>query len=164
MNAKQKFLGLKVHLLAWLAGFIDADGSINAQIVGRSDYKLKYQVRVSITGFQSTKRHHAILRLNKLFGTGTVRKRNDGMSEATVVGPPVEYILEGLLPYIWLKRGLANRVLKIARNLPKTRDPQGLVDTCRLVDKVGLLTDGKLRKITTLQVIETLRSLGYDVK
>ena len=32
-----------------IAGFLDGDGSIYAQIVKRYDYRLKFQIRVSIT-------------------------------------------------------------------------------------------------------------------
>jgi len=34
--------------IIYLAGFIDGDGCILAQIVNRPDYKLKFQIRLSI--------------------------------------------------------------------------------------------------------------------
>ena len=43
--------------LSYIAGFLDGDGSIYAQIVRRSDYRLKFQIRVCIAFFQKTKRH-----------------------------------------------------------------------------------------------------------
>lgn len=152
------------HLLAWAAGFIDADGSLNAQIVQRKDYKLKFQVRISITVFQSTKRYHLLLRMQKIFRKGTVRKRNDGMSEFTVVGgTQVKTCLELIKPYLWLKRAQANLLLKIAEKLPYTKDPRILLETCALADKVGNLTDSKKRLNFSSQVVKTLRSLGHDV-
>nr|YP_010732044.1 putative LAGLIDADG homing endonuclease [Massjukichlorella minus]WDY12958.1 putative LAGLIDADG homing endonuclease [Massjukichlorella minus] len=154
----------KSHLLAWAAGFIDADGSLNAQIVRRKDYKLQFQVRISITVFQSTKRFHLLLRMQKLFRTGTVRKRNDGMSEFTIVGgAQVKTCLTSILPYLWLKRAQANLLLKIAAKLPYTKDPRILLETCALADKIGQLTDGKKRLNFSTEVCETLRSLGHDV-
>ncbi len=33
---------------AYIAGFLDGDGSIMAQLVFRKDYRLGYQIRVSI--------------------------------------------------------------------------------------------------------------------
>ena len=39
----------------YIAGFLDGDGCINAQIVKRSDYKLKFQIRVYVSFFQKTK-------------------------------------------------------------------------------------------------------------
>ena len=41
----------------YVAGFSDGDGSINAQIVPRADYSLKFQIRFTITFFQKTSRH-----------------------------------------------------------------------------------------------------------
>ena len=42
---------------SYLAGLIDGDGCILAQIVKREDYKYKYEIRVSVTLYQKTKRH-----------------------------------------------------------------------------------------------------------
>ncbi len=155
---------LTVAQLAWLAGFIDADGSINAQIIKRDDYILKYQVRVTVTIFESTKRHHVLLHIQKLFHQGTVRKRNDGMSEFCIVGlKQVEHAVTAILPYLFLKRRQATLVLQIIRKLPYTKDPLMLLEACKLVDQVATLTDGKLRVNTYKQVYETLRSLGHDV-
>ena len=37
---------------AYIAGFLDADGSIITQIVSRKDYVLKFQIRVSVIFIQ----------------------------------------------------------------------------------------------------------------
>lgn len=42
---------------SYIAGFIDGDGSIIAQIVRREDYVRKFQIRVSVVFYQKTKRH-----------------------------------------------------------------------------------------------------------
>jgi hypothetical protein len=155
---------LSVAQLAWLAGFIDADGTINAQIVKRDDYILKYQVRVTVTLFQSTKRHHILLCIQKLFHQGTVRKRHDGMSEFCIVGQKqVEDAVTAILPYLILKRRQARLVLQITKKLPYTKDPLVLLEACKLADKIGSLTDGKRRANTSKQVYETLQELGHDV-
>ena len=152
------------YQLPWLAGFIDADGSINAQIVRRDDYRLKYQVRVTLTVFQTTKRHHILLHIQKILGRGTVRKRHDGMSEFCVVGAKqVQECLEKLLPYLLLKRPQAKLLLQIIQKLPYTKDPRVLLETCVLADQIGLLTDGKKRTIKSNEVSDVLRSLGHDV-
>ncbi|NCN51434.1 hypothetical protein GW931_00275 [archaeon] len=38
--------------LAYIAGFLDGDGSIFFQIIPRKDYKLKFQIRTSIAFYQ----------------------------------------------------------------------------------------------------------------
>jgi hypothetical protein len=148
--------------IAWLAGFVDGDGSINAQIVFRSDYKLRYQVRVTLTLFQSTERHHILLYIQKLLRSGVVRKRNDGMSEFCITG--AKQLKEALL-LLWLKKRQATLVLQIIDKLPYTKDVSVLLEACAIADKVGLLTDGKRRTQKSDQVLETLRSLGlYESK
>jgi hypothetical protein len=147
--------------IAWLAGFVDGDGSINSQIVFRSDYKLRYQVRVTLTLFQSTERHHILLYIQKLLRSGVVRKRNDGMSEFSITGAKqLKQALRMLLPHLKLKKRQAILVLQIIDKLPYTKDVSILLEACAIADKVGLLTDGKKRTQKSSQVLETLRSLG----
>ena len=53
--------------LHYLAGFLDGDGSIMAQIVKGNSYKYGYSIRVTICFYQKTKRHWFLLKLRKLF-------------------------------------------------------------------------------------------------
>lgn len=147
--------------VAWLAGFVDGDGSIDAQIVSRSDYRLRYQVRVTLTLFQSTERHHILLYIQKLLKSGVVRKRNDGMSEFCITGAKqLKEALLLLLPHLKLKKRQATLVLQIIEKLSHTKDVSVLLEACAIADRVGLLTDGKKRTQKSDQVLETLRSLG----
>lgn len=43
--------------LAYVAGFLDGDGCILAQIVPGKQYKHKFTIRVSVTFYQKIKRH-----------------------------------------------------------------------------------------------------------
>ena len=54
--------------LHYLAGFLDGDGSIMAQIVKGNSYKYGYSIRVTICFYQKTKRHWFLLKLRKLLG------------------------------------------------------------------------------------------------
>jgi hypothetical protein len=48
--------GLTPLFLAYLAGFIDADGCINGQIVKSSDYKRKLKLQLSVVITQKNSR------------------------------------------------------------------------------------------------------------
>lgn len=52
-----KINNLSKEDLNYLAGFIDGDGCILAQLVFREDYKYKFQIRVSIILYQKSSRH-----------------------------------------------------------------------------------------------------------
>lgn len=112
--------------LAYIAGFLDGDGCINAQLIKREDYKLKYQIRVSITFFQKTKSYWFLIKLNKLLNCGTLRQRPDNMSEYSIVGiSNVGKILLLLQPYIVLKQGQTKLLLELIKQMPKVKnDPQ----------------------------------------
>jgi hypothetical protein len=143
---------------AYIAGFIDADGCINAQIVRRDDYQLKFQIRVSITFFQSTKRHWFLLQMQKCIKHGAVlRKRNDGISELSIVGATnVSSALRGVLPFLRIKKKQAELVLQIVSKLRKHQAKQDFLGLCDLADQVGLLNDSRKRTVTAAVVREVL--------
>lgn len=138
---------------AYIAGFLDGDGSINGQIARRKDYVFGFQVRVSITFFQKTSRHWIILWLHKKLGSGTVRKRSDGMSEYAIVGPQsVEVFLEHIQPYLKIKRRQSVVALQIIKSKSKSQDLDSFLKSCQLADKFGFLNDSKKRTVTSAVV------------
>ena len=142
---------------AYIAGFLDGDGCINAQLVRRRGYRLLFQVRVSITFFQSTKRHWFLLQLQKSLGCGYVRKRNDGISEYCVVGTTsVSALCKELLPYLRLKRRQAALVSTIIGRLSRHQSVSAFLDLCELVDQIADCNDSKKRTITTCLVRKEL--------
>ena len=146
---------------AYIAGFLDGDGCINAQIVKRPDYKLHFQIRVTLTFFQKTKRQWILLQLQKLLKVGTIRKRNDGMSEYAIVGKDsVKKCLHLLYPYIKLKKVHARRVLQIISQVQKNQDPQTFIKLCEVVDTFEDLNDSKKRTITSKVVCSHFLSLN----
>ena len=139
---------------AYIAGFLDADGSIFAQIVPRPDYTQKFQIRVSISFFQKTTHHWLLVWLHKQCKYGTVRKRNDNMSEYTIVGnQPVKNVLTKLRPWIRVKQPQVKLMLDIIETLPKAKDPQTFLTLCESVDR--LYNFSKKRKITSATVRST---------
>ena len=72
-------------IIAYIAGFLDGDGSIFFQIVPRKDYKQKFQIRTSIAFYQKTEFIEILEWLKGIFETGYIRKRKTGMSDYTIV-------------------------------------------------------------------------------
>jgi hypothetical protein len=138
---------------AYIAGFLDGDGCVNAQIIRKPDYVLHYHIRVSITFFQKTTRHWFLLALYNMLRVGSIRKRKDGMSEYTIVGKAsVKKIVTLLLPYVRLKKRHALRVLQIITQLEKAQDPHAFVKLCEVVDTFQDLNDSKKRTLTSAVV------------
>jgi hypothetical protein len=144
---------------AYIAGFLDGDGSIMAQLVKRTGYKLGFQIRVSIVFYQKSKHHDYLLWLKEQLNYGYVRMRNDGMSEYTIVGlREVEIVLKLLYPFLHLKKQLAIDVLALIEQHPSQRKmtSKKLVKLSYLVDKTAMFNYSKKRTITSETVIAFL--------
>ena len=149
-----KFKLLPPEKLAYLAGFLDGDGSVNAQLVKRLDYRLGYQIRVSVTFFQKSTRHWFLMKIKDEFGVnGTLRYRDDGVSELAVVGVNfVKPFLETIQPYVLIKQKQTRLVLDICNNLSKNQLPEDFIKLCKKVDLLEDLNDSKKTKIRAVDV------------
>ena len=140
------------ELKAYIAGFLDGDGCIMAQLVKRSGYRYGYQIRLSIVFYQKAKHRHFLEWLKTKLKYGYVRNRNDGMSEYAIVGMnEVAKILGLLKSHLHLKRQLATEIIRISE-IQKNPDVKTYLKFCRLVDKTAQYTYSKKRKITTAMV------------
>ena len=146
---------------AYLAGFLDGDGSIMAQIVSRPDYILKYQIRVSVSFIQITKRKHFLIKIQNEIKKGNLRDRGDGISELTLIGwQDVKWILLQMKPFLRIKEKQANLVLKIIEQLPLTKtSPDNFLKICELANQVANLNDSKGRTIITQVVRQRFQDL-----
>lgn len=155
------FLHLALHERVYLAGFLDGDGCVNAQIVRRNDYVLKFQIRVSITFYQSKRRAWFMKKLLRRLGYGTYRERKDGMIEVAVVGPDlVEPLVQVLKPYVLAKHRQAKAVLEvIEENKAVRNDPERFLAVCKKVDRFAVWNDSKRRTIDSSTV---RRELGLE--
>ena len=149
-----KFSLISKDVLAYIAGFLDGDGCILAQIVRGSDYRYKHTIRVSVTFYQKKSRHWFVIWLkSQLKGVGWIRIKKDGMCEYTITAfSDVEKLLKVLLPFLRLKRPAAVLVLKIIEALRVVKTEVDFIKVCQLVDEIADYTDSKKRVISALVV------------
>jgi len=148
---------------AYIAGFLDGDGCIMAQLVKRSEYVYGYQIRTSIVFYQKTKNEKILQWLKNKLSQGYIRKRNDGMSEYTIVGMnSVKKVLQELLPFLRLKKDLAISVIKIIELWPDNGRPTKslYLRLCEMVDKTAKYNYSKKRTVTAEIVKEYLTQLN----
>lgn len=142
---------------AYIAGFLDGDGSIMAQLVRRKDYKLGYQIRVSIVFYQKTSHQEILFWLKEQLQHGYIRNRNDGMTEYAIVGlTEVEQVLKLLQDNLRLKKTLAKEVRRLIRLHPQKMTARKLLTLAKIVDKTAEFNYSKKRTITTLVVSQFL--------
>ena len=151
---------LTLEEISYLAGFLDGDGSIMAQIVKNSSYKYGHTVRVTICFYQKTTRHWFLLKLRKMLGKEwKIRKRNDGMSELSITGfTPVQNFLSTFQNHLRLKSRLAKLVLQIIEEYTHVQTEADFLEVCKKIDKTAEYTDSKKRKHTYSSVKVYLNS------
>lgn len=138
---------------SYIAGFLDGDGCVMTQLVKHKDYLLGFQIRVSIVFYQKSNHDEILSWLKSMLKFGYLRKRNDGMSEYTIVGPAkVKEILKLLLPFLRLKKKLAEQVLLLIAELPDKMSASELVRLSKFVDNTATFTYSKKRKHTSESV------------
>ena len=144
-------------ILAYIAGFLDGDGSVFFQIVPREDYKQKFQIRTSIAFYQKSKYVSILDWLKNVFNCGYIRHRKTGISDYTIVEPKeVERILKLLQPYVRLKRRQVELGLEILERLKEVKSNQDFIKICKLVDRFSEINYSKKRTITSEVVNKSL--------
>src|SRR5688572_792574 len=149
-------------ILAYIAGFLDGDGSIFFQLVRRKDYCHGFQTRTSLAFYQKSENEEILHWLKQQFSSGYIRRRKTGVSDYTIVEPgEVRRILELLQPYVRLKKEHVRLGLEILGRLPLAEDATELVSLCRLVDRFQVINYSKKRTNTSEIVVGYLQSHGY---
>ena len=144
--------------LAYIAGFLDGDGSILAQIVKGSAYRYKHRIRISVVFYQKKRHHWLLIWLKSKLGVGNIRIKKDGMAEFVVLGnEPVRRFLVLLEPFLKIKKPLCKLVLNIIEDIQKIDSEASFIEVCRLVDKTAEYAYSKKRMITSLTVQESIK-------
>ena len=144
---------------SYIAGFLDGDGCIMAQLVKHKDYVFGFQVRVSIVFYQKTNHQEILSWLKSMLNLGYIRHRNDGMTEYTIVGlKEVKEILELFYPFLRLKKALAKEIIKLINSYPTKMTVNDLIRLSRIVDKTAKFNYSKKRTNTSETVIAFLKS------
>lgn len=91
--------------IAYIAGFLDGDGSIMLQVKKRSDTKRGVRFMATICLYQDTRHEEPLTWMKEVLGIGYISKRKDGITELRINGyKRVRDILIQLRPYIRFKR------------------------------------------------------------
>ena len=101
--------------LAYIAGFLDGDGSIMFQVKRRKDTPRGRRLMFTICLYQDTRHEKPLFWIRKIFGIGYISRRKDGITELRINGyKQVQKILQSLYPYLKFKK---NQVRHLFRTL-----------------------------------------------
>jgi intein-encoded DNA endonuclease-like protein len=135
---------------AYIAGFLDGDGSIYVQAKKNDTYRYGYQVAPAIVFFQSAKSEKLFTEFHDFLNLGSIRKRNDGVMEITV-GRMAELLqlIEIVKPYTRLKRKQLELLEDILKAKEAVEDQKSFSNLLKLIDGYRNLNYSKKRNVLT---------------
>ncbi len=140
--------------LAYIAGFLDGDGSLMLQLKKRSDSKRAIRFMTTICFYQDTRHSKALYWVKEVLGIGYISNRNDGMTELRINGyEQIRNILKNLLPYIQFKKLQTRALLQACEILSGTKFSKltkkqlvKLVDLILVIQSENYVTKSKKTK------------------
>ena len=105
--------------LAYIAGFLDGDGSLMIQLKRRSESKLgTRRVILTICFYQDSRHKEPLHWIKEVLGIGYISQRNDGMTELRINGHErVRDILMAFSPFLKFKKKQAEAIIRSANLL-----------------------------------------------
>lgn len=150
--------------LAYIAGFLDGDGSIMVQIKKRSDTKKGWRIMFTICFYQDTRHEKTLFWIRQKLGIGYISRRNDGITECRINGyETVGRILKLFKPFVRFKKKQVDLSLKLIsllmrKNLMKFSKKERIKIANLICDIRDENYRSHWRKYTRKQIIEFLSS------
>ncbi len=147
---------------AYIAGFLDGDGSIIIQIKNRRDTPRGWRLMFTICFYQDTRHEKPLFWIQKKLGIGYISRRNDGMTELRINGyEQIRKILERLYPFTRFKKKQIEYVLKMLKLLSSRRNLFKIREKDR-IKIAGLIL--KARKETYQSGSKKIEKLRKDLR
>ena len=132
--------------LAYLAGFIDGDGSIYVRLKPNDTYRYGFQIAPYIILFQSAKDETNFQKICNMLNCGYLRRRKDGILEYTI-GRKEEILalIEKIKPYLILKRRQADLLVKILELKSMVKNAKDFSKVMELINQFAEINYSKKR-------------------
>ena len=132
---------------AYIAGFLDGDGSIYVWAKPNSDYRYKFQIAPYVVLFQSAKNREKFKEICDLINLGYIRERKDGILEYIINKiDDIKGFLMLVRPFVILKRKQVEMTLKIIELKNKIKNKDDFNALMELIDSFRELNYSKKRK------------------
>ena len=132
---------------AYLAGFLDGDGSIYVRAKPNPTYKYGFQIAPYIVFFQSSKEKAKFKKICSLIKLGYIRERKDGILEYIISkNDNILDFVKMINPYVILKKEQAKLIVKILEAKVKVKNKKDFEKLINLIDSFRNLNYSKKRK------------------
>ncbi len=132
---------------AYIAGFLDGDGSIHIRLKPNKSYRFGFQIAPSIVFYQSVKEINALRCIRDLLKCGYIRKRKDGIVEY-ILGDSKSmlYLLDIIIPYLRFKKRQAMLFREVLNRKKSIKSASDFYHLCKKIDQFQDLNYSKKRK------------------
>jgi len=152
---------LTVAEKAYIAGFLDGDGSVYVKLTKNRTYRYRFQVSSYIAFYQSQTNEKFLKTLCKDLKCGYLRSRNDGVCEFIVGDEKSQLeLIESILPYSKLKHKQLKLMKEIIEKKKMVKCAKDFLRLCSLIDKYKKLNYSKKRTQITQEVEKILKKEG----
>ena len=135
---------------AYLAGFLDGDGSIYVRAKPNHTYRFGYQIAPYIVFYQSSK-SDKFKNIYSLIGFGHKRMRADGITEYIISKrDDIVSFTIAVKPFLILKQRQAELLLQIIKQKEFVKSKKDFEKILQLCNKFRTLNYSKKRKIRTV--------------
>ena len=146
---------------AYVAGFLDGDGSIHLQLVRQKEYKFGFYIRTSMSFSQSTSARRGLEVIQTIVGGGYLRDRGTGMSDLVITSRPLLLdLLTAVEPYVIFKQEHVRRALELVPRIQPRITAEAFLQLAYEVDAFSALNYSKRKRISAADVEQHLRSKG----
>ena len=136
---------------SYLAGFLDGDGSIYAQLKVNPTYRYGFQVAVYVVLFQSQKDRFLFEKICSMIGLGYLRVRKDGILEYIIgKASAIREFLKMIGPFVILKQEQVALMLEILDKKERVENKENFLALANLIERFRKLNYSKKRKRRTL--------------
>ena len=132
---------------AYIAGFLDGDGSIYVRLKPNAEYRYGFQVAPYIVLFQSIKELKKFEQVCSFINLGYFRERNDGMVEYAIARESaIRAFLAIVQPYLIMKKEQAALMLEILDKKASVKNQDDFHELMKVIDRFRELNYSKRRK------------------
>ena len=154
---------VKETVKAYIAGFLDGDGSIMLQMKPREDCRFGYRLYSTVRLYQDVSQETELRWIADQLKIGCFSERNDGMLEYRIDGHEnVAWLLRTLEPYVRFKKRQVSLMLQALENLEQEQTPELFLETCKIADALSESNYHSAQRKHSAKLVETvLRERGF---
>jgi hypothetical protein len=152
---------MEISTKAYIAGFLDGDGSIMLQIKPRVDVRYGFRLQATICFYQDSGHKESLHWMCDQLNVGYISNRKDGISELRVNGyVAVKKVLSELREYVRFKHQQVELMLNAIEILQHKPTAEQFITACNLADQISKANYKSRRKHSAQMVEEKLLQKG----